>query len=268
MRASGGAGATTLLVEAAADIALKARTRGVDVSVAALDFDIQFGDLAHTLDLCSETGLINILEAPERLDEDYLRSSMVQHRYGFDVLSAPSQFVPVDALTPDIVRTVLAEARDIWSTTFVDMPMAWSDWTRTVLAMSDVVVVVTPVSVPGIRRTRRLLDVFHEMDLDDLTVLVVSNQLTKSVGGRSRQRDASEAIHRGIDYSIQSDQQTVLEAADRGVFCHQVNEKSAATKDIARFVEGLGHQLDLETTAERKINLVPSFFRRQARVSV
>lgn len=268
MRASGGAGATTLLVEAAAGIALKSPKNGLAASVAAIDFDIQFGNLAHNLDLSSETGLINILEAPDRLDEDYLRSSMVRHESGVDVLSTPDQFVPLDALTPDIVESVLFEAREHYAFTFVDMPLAWSDWTRAVLALSDVVVLVMPVSVPAIRRTRRLLNAFHEMGLDDLTILLVCNQVVKSVGGRNRQRDASEAISRGIDYSIHYDQQTVAEASDRGIFCHQVSEKSAATRDIAKFIEGLGHQLDLETTVERVDGYRPSLFRRQVRVSV
>lgn len=267
MHASGGAGATTLLVEATAGIALKSPPKGLAASVATIDFDVQFGNLAHNLDLSSETGLINILESPDRLDEDFLRSSMVRHESGFDVLSAPDQFVPLDALTPEIAESVLTEARDNYSFTFVDMPLAWSDWTRNVLALSDVVVMVTPVSVPAIRRTSRLLRTFHKMDLDDLTVLVVCNQVAKSVNGRGRRRDISEAISRGIDYSIQFDQQTVSAAADRGVFCHQVNEKSTATKDIAKFVEGLGHQLDLETTAEPTVSLRSSLFRRQPRPS-
>lgn len=268
MHASGGAGATTLLVEAAAGLAARSRSRDQSATVAALDFDIQFGNLTHNLDLNSESGLINILEAPERLDEEYMQSSMVRHKCGIDVLSTPSRFVPLDAMTPDVAKSVLTEAKAIWPVTFVDMPLAWSDWTPAVLESSDVVVVVTPVSVPAIRRTRRLLDVFHGMDLDDLTILMVTSQICKSAGGRARQREASEAISRGIDYSIRSDRQTVFEAADRGVFCHQVNEKSVATKDIARFVEGLGHQLDLETTSQRKLVFRPSLFRRQAQVSV
>lgn len=268
MRASGGAGATTLLVEAAADIGLKTLSRETAAHVAALDFDIQFGDLVHNLDLSAEKGLLNILEAPERLDSSYLRSSMARHKSGIDVLSAPDQFVPLDALTPEIAGSVLAEAKGIYDVTFVDMPLAWSDWTQAVLAISDVVVLVTPVSVPAVRRTRRLLNVFHQMDLDDLTVLVVSNQVIKSTYSRSRQRDTSEAISRGIDYSIQFDQQTVTEASDRGVLCRQVNEKSAATKDIEKFVEGLGFQLALETTTGKSTNPRRSFFRRQIPASI
>lgn len=268
MHASGGAGATTLLVEAAADIGLKTLSRETAAHVAALDFDIQFGDLVHNLDLSAEKGLLNILEAPERLDSSYLRSSMARHKSGIDVLSAPDQFVPLDALTPEIAGSVLAEAKGIYDVTFVDMPLAWSDWTQAVLAISDVVVLVTPVSVPAVRRTRRLLNVFHQMDLDDLTVLVVSNQVIKSTYSRSRQRDTSEAISRGIDYSIQFDQQTVTEASDRGVLCRQVNEKSAATKDIEKFVEGLGFQLALETTTGKSTNPRRSFFRRQIPASI
>lgn len=268
MHASGGAGATTLLVEAAADIGLKTLSSDTAAHVAALDFDIQFGDLAHNLDLPAEAGLINILEAPERLDASYLRSSMTRHKSGIDVLSAPDQFVPLDALTPEIAGSVLAEAKGAYDVCFVDMPLAWSDWTQAVLAMSDVVVLVTPVSVPAVRRTRRLLSVFHDMDLDNLRVLVVSSLVAKSAGSRSRQRDTSEAISRGIDYSIQFDQQTVMEASDRGVLCRQVNAKSATTKDIAKFVEGLGFQLELETTTEKPANRGRSLFGRQIRASV
>lgn len=267
MHASGGTGTTTLLVEAAADIGLKALSSKLDAHVAALDFDIQFGDLAHNLDLPPEAGLINILEAPERLDTSYLRSSMSRHKSGIDVLSAPEQFVPMDALTPEIAESVLGVAKDTYDVTFVDMPLAWSDWTQAVLTLSDIVVLVTPVNVPAVRRTRRLLGVFHEMGLDDLTILVVSSQVIKSASSRSRQRDTSEAISRGIDYSIQFDQQTMLEASDRGVLCRQVNDKSAASKDIARFVEGLGLQLELETTAQQPAGPVRSLFRRHIRPS-
>lgn len=267
MHASGGAGATTLLVEAAADIGLTALSTDCDSRVAALDFDIQFGDLAHNLDLPSGSGLINILEAPERLDASYLRTSMTRHKSGIDVLSAPAQFVPMDALTPEIAASVLFEAKGAYDVTFVDMPLVWSDWTQAVLSNSDVVVLVTPVTVPAVRRTRRLLSVFHEMGLDDLTILVVTNQVVKSASSKSRQRDTSEAISRGIDYSIQFDQQTAQEASDRGVLCRQVNEKSVATRDIASFVEGLGFQLALESTEEKPAPSRRSLFQRVTRPS-
>jgi pilus assembly protein CpaE len=215
-RASGGAGATTLAVNVAHALARPRRRRRADVCL--IDLDLHFGTAALQLDLPQTAGLLEIVRAPERLDAALFSGSLLEHRSGLRVLPAPSTPMPLEALRPDLVEPLLELARAQFDYVIVDLPIALTQWTETVLHHSDLVYLVAQLNVPAVRQLRRLLDVIEEAGLYNLPVHLVLNRQQKAFGWGSsvKRRQAEKALGRAFDYCIRDQFEILNEAANRG----------------------------------------------------
>jgi pilus assembly protein CpaE len=215
-RASGGAGATTLAVNVAHALARPRRRRQADICL--IDLDLHFGTAALQLDLPQTAGLVDIVRSPERLDAALFADSLLEHRSGLRVLPAPSTSMPLEALQPDLVQTLLELARAQFDYVVVDLPIALTQWTETVLHQSDLVYLVTQLNVPAVRQLRRLLDVIEEAGLYNLPVQLVLNRQQKGFGWGTgvKRRQAEKALGRPFDYCIRDQFEILNEAANRG----------------------------------------------------
>jgi pilus assembly protein CpaE len=234
LRASGGAGATTLAVETAAQIA--ASHKGAErPSVCLLDFDFQFGNVALSLDITTEAGLGPVIEAGARVDDEFLRGAFSHHESGVDVLAAPAQLLPLDTMTPERASRILDFARYAYDFTVIDMPHAWTDWTQDVLAFSDLAVLVTTLDVPAIARVRRQMEAIAGTTVNDVPMALVLNG-DRGWSGRARRREAEKSLGRPFDAVIGHDPETAAAARDRGVLVSQVRSRSPIAKGIRQFV--------------------------------
>jgi pilus assembly protein CpaE len=147
-----------------------------------------------------------------------LTSNLVEHRSGLYVLTAPGGPMSLETLKPDMVAALLELARTRFDYVIVDLPVALTSWTGTVLGQSDLVYLVTQLNVPAVRQLRRLLDATEEVGLYDLPVQLVLNRLQSAFGwGRGvKRRQAEKALGRPFDYCIADQLDVVMEAANRG----------------------------------------------------
>jgi pilus assembly protein CpaE len=215
-RATGGAGATTLAVNVAHALA---RTQGRHhAKVCLIDLDLQFGTVALQLDLEPTTALRDIAQAPERLDAALFARSLVGHHSGLQVLTAPSAPMSLEALKPDVIAALLELARTNFDYVIVDLPIALTSWSGTVLGQSDLVYLITQLNVPAVRQLRRLLDLTEEVGLYNLPVQLVLNRLHGSFGWGTgvRKRQAETALGRPFDHCIADQFDLLINAANRG----------------------------------------------------
>jgi pilus assembly protein CpaE len=214
-RATGGAGATTLAVNMA--YALARPHRRTRAKVCLLDLDLHFGTVALQLDLRPSVSLLDIARAPERLGPALFAASLIEHRSGLRVLTAPSAPMWLESLKPPVVRTLLELARAEFDYVIVDLPVALTPWTETVLSHSDMVYLVTQLNVPAVHQLRRLLDAIEELGLHDLPVQLVLNRVQGSLWGSGvRRRQAEKALGRRFDYHIADQFDVLIDAANRG----------------------------------------------------
>jgi pilus assembly protein CpaE len=236
-RASGGAGATTLAVNVAH--ALAQSQRRAQAKVCVIDLDLHFGAVALQLDLSPTAGLLDIARVPDRLDAALFASSLVEHHSGVRVLTAPSTAMPLDALKPDLVAALLELARAEFDYVIVDLPIALTNWTETVLSRSDLVYLVTQLNVPAVRLLRRLLDIIEEVGLYNLPVQLVLNRAQGSFrwGAGVRRRQAEKALGRPFDYRISDQFHVLVDAANRGTPVLDVRRYSRFGRQLRSLVK-------------------------------
>lgn len=237
LKGGGGVGATTIAVQAGCSLAFALGKKGA--TVCLLDFDVQSGTVALYLDLNDRVGLANLAESPERLDIDLLEGIMARHSSGLAVLAAPHEVIPLELLTPELVDHILEVMRRHFDFVLVDLPSSWTTWSCEALRKSDQVLLVTQMTVPGIRQARRQLDTLKIENLEDLDVKVVLNRFEKRWGNTIKIKEVEQALGRKIDFFVANDYSTVSEALDQGLALSEVRKRSKATKSILKMADAL-----------------------------
>jgi pilus assembly protein CpaE len=212
--AAGGAGATTLAVNAA--IALTHRCESGDVCL--IDFDIQYGAAASQLDLPSASPIRDLIEDPDRLDREMLEGMMVRHSSGLRVLTAPRLPLPFEALNSAIVTRILETAQRHHRFVIVDMPHALTPWFDTVMRRSNVIYLVTQLGVPAAHQMKKFCDVLVEEHLSDLPIRVIVNrqQGVLSKGADVSATQIEHVIGRPVDHFIPNDYSLVMTSLNQG----------------------------------------------------
>ncbi len=237
LKGGGGVGATTIAVQAGCHLARTLDKRGQEACV--LDLDVQGGTVALFLDLSDRVGLADLVDAPERLDADLLRGVVSRHASGLSVVAAPPEVMPLETFTPDFIGRLVSVVREQFDMVLADLTPAWTLWSFEALRQSDEVLLVTQMTVPGIRQARRQLDTLRAEGLDGIPLRVVLNRYEKRWGDSLSLKEVEKALGHKIDFMVANDYRTVSEALDQGVAISDVRRRSKAFKSITKLSDAL-----------------------------
>lgn len=212
--AAGGAGATTIAVNAA--IALAERCKSGEVCL--LDFDIQYGAVASHLDIPPASPIRDLVQDPDRLDREMLEGMMTRHASGLRVLTAPRLPLPFEAFNPAIVTRILETAQRHHRFVLVDLPQTLTPWTDAVLRRSSTIYVLTQQGVPAVHQLRKFFDVLIEEHLDDLPLRLVVNRQQGPLGKTADVSSAQieRAIGRPVNHYIPNDYGQIMPSLNQG----------------------------------------------------
>lgn len=244
IKSEGGVGATALLGQLATRFAAGEAAAGREACL--IDLDIQFGDASFQLGLNPPLTVTDVLAAGKRLDGELMRSIAATHPSGLKVIAAPREVMPLESITSDQLIGIVELATAEFGTVFVDLPMNWSNWSLSLLARSDVVLLVTELRVPSLHRARRQLDLIDSQDMMQLDVRVILNRAEKGMFKTLDVSDAERVLKRPVAFTIANDHDTMTQAIDRGVPIADVRRKSTLGKDIDVLDKGLAAALGLE----------------------
>ncbi|QXQ04961.1 AAA family ATPase [Sphingosinicellaceae bacterium] len=230
--AIGGCGTTALATQAGIIWAASAK-------VCLIDLDVQFGNAALYLDLKPKLGVFDVIEAGDRLDAEVLQTIAEQHASGLSVVASPPDMVPLDMLSTELVEKMLELAMASYDIVLVDLPAAWTNWSLRVIEMSELTLMVTSLSVPGIHQAKRQAEVIDGNGMSD-RLRVVVNRVTHPMFGKIDLSDTQALMGRRIDYAIANDYPTVSSAIDRG---KPFAAKTRVEKDLRAMVGSLAASL-------------------------
>jgi len=129
---------------------------------------------------------------------------------------------------------------------FVDLPTNWTNWSLSVVAQSDLALLITEQTVAGINRAKRQLTLLESQDLSNVEVRVIVNRFEKSLARTVRPADVRNALGRDVAYAIANDFPLMRSAIDRGVPIDELKRKSALGKDLDALDAGVAAALGLE----------------------
>jgi pilus assembly protein CpaE len=242
--ARGGAGATTLAVNLADQLACqKLRFRKeIRRRVALADLDLQFGTIGSALDLPEQDSLFRLASDATIPDAVFLAQVMQTSANGVSVLAAPTKFAPLDALRAEQVAAILENLRASHDYVIVELPRAVVGWVEAVMQRADCLMIVTDLSVPSIRHCRRLIE-FFGTDNANLPIEIVVNRERRGPFASSVRRETEKALDRKLDHWLPDDPRAARKSIDRGAPLSTVAGGSALSKAIGRIAQSVTKSL-------------------------
>ena len=239
-QARGGVGATTVAVNLADQLLNRkgAFKKEAANKVVIVDFDLQFGTVGDFLDVDQQDGLMQLASENFIPDAMWIEQSLVRLPSGLAVLAAPSSFVPLEAMQSAQVEGLIKALKSMFDYVVVDLPRALVNWIEPVLAESDQLFIVSDMSVPSVRATRRLMD-FVLADNAQLPIEVIVNHEKKPMILREHHREAARALDVTFNYWIAHDPKAAREAVDYGKPLSEVSTRSDIAKGIASMAKSV-----------------------------
>ncbi|WP_205479703.1 AAA family ATPase [Sphingomonas arenae] len=244
IKSRGGCGATSLLTQLACRFAQHEEKHGRHACL--IDLDVQFGDVAFQLGLKPKLSVGDLIEAGARLDGELLRSVATVHPSGLAVIASPPEMLPLEALSNDHVIAIVERAQREYGTVFVDLPANWAHWSLSLVARSHLVLLVTELTVAGLHRARRQIDLLQEQGLGNVELRVVVNRFEKGLFRTVKPADVEKVLGRPASYTVANEPAVMDAALDRGVLIDEVKRKSALGRDLDTLDAGLAAALGLE----------------------
>lgn len=207
--ARGGAGATALAASLAWGLAQERKQRTV-----LLDLDLQFGAACLSLDLEPGRGLRELLANPERIDSLLIGSAVAQASEQLRVLGAEEPLETELNLRGEGLEALLGALADGAEAIVIDTPRRLDAVSRAALARADVAVIVTDLSLAGMRDAHRLLGLMGHLRGGGET-LIVANRVG-GVPGEVPQAEFERGVGRKLDAVLPSDPKAAAAAAEQG----------------------------------------------------
>lgn len=243
-KARGGVGASTLAVNLANELQAK---KGYFKSVATtdvvvVDLDFQFGSIASLLDVPESDALWHMAMNGEIPDEEFVDQALVKSECGLSVLTAPSHYGPLHAIDAGQISSLLDVLKRKFDYIVVDLPNALIEWMTPITAQANCLYMVTDVTVPAVRSTRKLID-FYLGENPTLDIELVVNQEKKPLFKGAHHKTAEELLDREFRHWIPRDEATLRETIDCGQPTASVSSRSGVTRTIRKMALDLRKRL-------------------------
>jgi pilus assembly protein CpaE len=207
--AKGGVGTTTLAINAA--IALHdEQTR----RVALVDGVLQFGDHRVFLDLGNDRKSISDLVSAPSIDADLMKSVLVRHDSGVDLLLAPPSPEDGDLVTEAQMGQSLAILRTMYDYVVVDVEKRLGDLTLSVLDHADMIFVVMTADLSCLKNVRLVLEALGRIGYESSRVKLLLNR-SNAFTGISVQA-AEGALKRQFEFKITNEYRVAISAQNSG----------------------------------------------------
>jgi pilus assembly protein CpaE len=187
----GGVGASTV----ATNLAVSVQQVHPQEPVALVDLDVHGGELGLFLDLPASQGLTHLAKDISRLDETILHSTLVRHPSGVNFLASGCEAYDDVKFEPGSMLRVMSLLRSMHRHVFIDCGHILDSSVREVLDSADQVIVVTTLSLPAIRRTKRLLEILRAAQFPSSKVALVVNRYEKDQKDLVAETEALLGVH-------------------------------------------------------------------------
>jgi pilus assembly protein CpaE len=240
----GGVGTSTLAINAAWLMAHELKKQ-----VALVDLDLQFGMSALALDLEPGRGLRDLVSSPQRVDGLMITGSLATVGDHFAVLSAEEgvdDLVPVDG---QAVTALLKEMRPTYDAVVVDLPRHMLPLQKRLLAAAPEIVLVSELSLVGIRDTLRVRTALKSLGCPARVTLVVAAQNAQHPP-QVEAATFAKGVQARIDFTMPDDYKTVTAASNSGksfVALAPMVPLTKAVRAVAQYLLDAGDDEDDET---------------------
>lgn len=196
--AKGGVGKSVVAVNLA--VALRVQT---GKSVAILDADTQFGDVATMLDLKPTHTTYELLKSLDRIDRSNYREFLTTDQTGLQVVAAHDNEDAWHGATREQLEKVISLLAQVHEFVLIDTCGAFDQFVRTCIEASTLTLVVTSGEVSSVRDTGAAMKRLEGWGIERERIRLVLNRGRKAPGVSAK--DVERAVGRPIFWDIPFD---------------------------------------------------------------
>jgi pilus assembly protein CpaE len=189
--AKGGIGKTTISTNLASSLC-----RHSNSSVAIVDMDTRFGDVAIMMDVVVEFSIADVGRNIETVNRENISDYLVRHSSGVEILPAPLHPTEWGALSRQHITKIVDLLAQTHDYVVVDTPGAFNELVATALECANIILLVTSMDIASIKDTALALEMLRAASVSEDKVKLVINHSTSSNSLRA------EDVERVLEYQV------------------------------------------------------------------
>ena len=247
---AGGTGASTFAANLAWELA------NVDSDkpprVCLLDLDLQFGSASTYLDLPRREAVYELLSEAASMDTDGFMQTLLAYNDKLHVLTAPSELLPLDIVTPDDIARLIEMARTNFDYVVIDMPSTLVAWTETVLHEAHVYFAILELDMRSAQNALRMIRGLKAEELPVEKLRFGLNRAPKftDLSGKTRAKRLAESLDIKLELQLPDGGKAVSEACDHGQPLSETAPKNPLRREIQKLAKSV-HETNVSDKADQ-----------------
>lgn len=232
MGSSGGLGTTSVAV----NLAVSLKTREPSKSVVLVEVDQQSGNLPLYVDLSPAYTFQDITNDLPRLDDALVRKFLIEHHSGIHILASGSDNLHPGRLDSLGIKPAMILLASLFDYIVVDVGHILEAPANEALALSDLIMLVTTLQVPVIRRTHTVLQTFQKNGFGAKVEIIVNRYRDEEA---PLIEETESILQHRLRWRIPEDARNARHAVNQGTPCVLLNPKSSIAKGFLAMADGV-----------------------------
>lgn len=237
--ARGGVGSSTVAHNVAWAFA-----NALETNTVIADFDLPFGTANLDFNQDPPTGIGDVVNAPDRVDETFLDRLLAKCSDRLSLLASPSTLDKVTDYPENQFEQVVDIFRASVPATVMDLPHHWSGWVRKSLIDADELIIVAAPDLASLRNAKNLIDAVKQARPNDGPPRLVLNMSGMPKRPEIEAKDFADTLSLQPLAIIPFDAEVFGNAANSGHMIAEIAAKHdavAAFERIALTISGRDH---------------------------
>lgn len=247
---AGGTGASTLAVNLAWELAIV--DKEAPPRVCLIDLGLQYGGVATYLDLPRREAVIELLSDTESMDSEAFMQALLTYNNKLQVLTAPTDMVPLDLINSTDVERIIEMARVNFDYVVLDMPPVLVEWSEAVLNAAHICFATIELDMRSAQNTLRLKKALQAESLPFNKYRFVLNRAPgfTDLNGKSRVKRMAESLQIAIEVQLPDGGRAVSQNGDHGIPMGEGIPKNPLRKEIAKLAKSV-HDVNTAETDQK-----------------
>jgi pilus assembly protein CpaE len=216
-------------------------------SVALVDANTAFGDVAVLMNVTDGKTLADAVQFRNQIDTDMLETLLQEHSSGVRLLLAPTSPQDAETITPELLRDCVAVVSEMVDYVVVDTRPGFDDLNLSIYDLSDLLMLVVTMDMAAIKDAKQFLEIADLLGYSSSRVRIVLNRSHTQAGIPAA--EIGESLRRELLAEIPDEAGLVLRSINEGVPIVTGAGDSKVALEIRKFAATCLRELNPESAA-------------------